>query len=243
MFPNKTIRDELAQYKYKIELHCHTSPASPCADFSPEDVIATYKELGYDGVVITNHYNLDNSTAYPTEEAYLDTFFDDYARACKAGEALGITVCFGLELRFPENFNDYLVYGIDPEEARKLFPYVRDGSFEDFRKNYKGDYVLVQAHPYRDHMIPADKALLDGVELMNLHPNHNSRIGITAKMAREIDGIVTSGSDFHHPGQAGLGGMFTKVLPRDTKAVRDILRSGDYLLNLGGYPAIPAILK
>ena len=54
---------------YKYETHLHTSPVSECALASVEEQLTFYKELGYDGVFITNHFldgniNIDKGKSY-----------------------------------------------------------------------------------------------------------------------------------------------------------------------------------
>ena len=41
---------------YRYETHLHTFPVSRCAIASVEESLKYYKELGYDGVFITNHF-------------------------------------------------------------------------------------------------------------------------------------------------------------------------------------------
>ena len=45
------------QYPYRIELHAHTTPASSCSHLKSEELVKLYHEKGYDGVVITNHFD------------------------------------------------------------------------------------------------------------------------------------------------------------------------------------------
>ena len=42
---------------YKYELHCHTSMVSQCGRVEPEEIVKLYKEKGYSGIVITEHYS------------------------------------------------------------------------------------------------------------------------------------------------------------------------------------------
>ena len=44
------------QYKYRIELHAHTTPASVCSEIPPKQMVETYKDLGYDAITLTNHF-------------------------------------------------------------------------------------------------------------------------------------------------------------------------------------------
>ena len=77
---------------------------------------------------------------------------------------------------------------------------------------------------------------LDGVEVFNMHPGHNSRIGLAALYANENKGpIITAGADFHHPklNHEGLSALRTENLPEDSFALAKLLRSQDYVLELG----------
>ena len=54
---------------FRYETHLHTAPVSKCAKVSVEESLLFYKELGYDGVFITNHFidgniNVDGSLPY-----------------------------------------------------------------------------------------------------------------------------------------------------------------------------------
>ena len=54
---------------YKYETHMHTFPVSRCAKAGVEESVAYYKELGYNGIFITNHFldgniNVDRSLSY-----------------------------------------------------------------------------------------------------------------------------------------------------------------------------------
>ena len=41
---------------YKYDIHTHTSEVSPCGKVEAEKVVELYKEAGYTGIVITDHY-------------------------------------------------------------------------------------------------------------------------------------------------------------------------------------------
>ena len=62
----------------------------------------------------------------------------------------------------------------------------------------------------------AEPDLLDGVEVLptSIRVRKGSRTSFAAKFAREVGGVdQASGSDFHHPGTAGMGGIYTAALP------------------------------
>ena len=112
-----------------------------------------------------------------------------------------------------------------------------DKGLEAFRKEVDlTKSVFIQAHPFRNGMTEVDPALLDGMETFNMHPNHNARIGVAVRYASENGmKITTAGSDFHHPdcGHEGVGILRTKVLPKDSFHLAEILKSGDYVFEIG----------
>ena len=85
-------------------------------------------------------------------------------------------------------------------------------------------------------MTMCNPELLDGAETFNLHPGHNSRIGIAVRYAAENGlKITTAGSDFHHPdrGHEAVSALRTKDLPKDSFHLAKILKSGDYIFEVG----------
>ena len=64
---------------YKYETHLHTYPVSKCAKSTVREYMELYKELGYDGIFITNHF-LDGNINIPYNTPYEDKinfFFSD----------------------------------------------------------------------------------------------------------------------------------------------------------------------
>ncbi len=224
----------LNEYRYQIELHAHTSPASSCSQIPPEDMAVIYKNLGYDAVTIANHFIYEYQGLSKNE--VIDRFFDNYNKAREKGEEIGIKVLLAAEIRFTENDNDYLVFGVTRkmmEEIYDLLPY----GIENFRKSYSmPESVFIQAHPFREGMEKVNPALLDGIEVFNMHPNHNSRVGIASVYAKEQDfSVITAGSDFHHPNRnhEGVSALRSAYLPEDSFDLAKLLKSGDYLLEVG----------
>ena len=219
--------------KYKTELHTHTRPVSSCSDILPEQMVEIYKENGYDSIVITNHLltNLKGETVDDKIKWYLE----DYYKCLEKGSAVGLNVILGAEIRFTENVNDYLVFGICPKELIDIYNLLPYG-IDNFYKEYKNERnVIIQAHPFRNRMTPVNRESLDGIEAFNLHPNHNSRIGLAVKYADESDMIVTCGNDFHHLGQECLCGIITKKELKNSYDVANTLKSGKYKMFIGDY--------
>lgn len=222
------------QYPYRIELHAHTCPVSRCSEYEPEKLIKTYAELGFHGIVITNHFIPDLMTQDP--EAALAYYLQDYEAARAAGEKYGISVYLGAEIRFTENFNDYLLYGVDKDILRTCYHYLEKG-VEAFRQEVSlPNSVFLQAHPFRNGMQLCDPALLDGVECLNVHPHHNSRVAMATRYAYEKGLTVkTAGTDCHHLTHEGLSALRTQTMPRDSFELAKLLKSGDFVFEVGDH--------
>ena len=217
--------------KYKYELHLHTGAVSRCAAIEPEKAVELYKEKGYDGIVITDHYSVqtffDKHLFAPQKDT--DFFIEGYRRALKAaGE--DFTVLLGMELRFYGNGNDYLVYGVTPEFLREngnLMTYYSRRFHELCKKN---DMIFVQAHPFRPYIFRTNPKYLDGCEVYNAK-NKDSGINEKAeKWAEENNMFVRiGGSDFHREKQIdNISGIITEERIRTNEDLVRILRSGKY---------------
>jgi len=233
---SEKMKTELTEtYKYGIEMHAHTSPVSPCSHISPEEMVKTYSALRYDAVVISNHFIKFLVEGYTKEEA-IDRYLKDYEDTCKAAEKCGLKVLLAAEVRFDENSNDYLIYGVDRSILETVYDYFPKG-LAAFREEVGLERsVFLQAHPFRDGMERVDAALLDGIEVFNVHPGHNSRIGQAAKYAKDNNfKIKTAGTDYHHPNMnhEGLSAVRTRILPKDSFELAEILKSGDYIIEIG----------
>ena len=216
---------------FKTELHTHSKPASSCSDIVPEKIVEIYKEHGYDSIVLANHFTVGMQG--DTAEEKIKWYLQDYYNCLKAGEEAGLNVILGAEIRFTENHNDYLVFGICPEDLMdiyKLLPY----GIDNFYKEYKNEKnIIIQAHPFRDGMESVNPASLDGVEVFNMRPHHNSRNGLAVKFAEENKLIATCGNDFHHFGHECLCGIYTKEPVRDSFELSKILKNKEYTMFVG----------
>lgn len=233
----KDIKKQLCEeYGYRIEMHAHTKPESSCSRIPPAHLAKIYSNLGYDAIVVTNHFIYDYNLyeRYPKEEA-LKKYLFGYEETKREAEKYGIKVFLGAEIRFTENINDYLIYGVDEQmlaEIYELLPY----GVENFRKSFKTENSLfVQAHPFRDGMETINPKLLDGMETFNMHLGHNSRVPKAVRYAADngLD-IVLAGTDFHEYGREGAAAVRTKIMPKDSFELAKLIKSGDYLLEIGG---------
>lgn len=216
--------------QYKTELHLHTSPASPCADLTPREVADRYLSYGYTTLVLTNHYSASvNDSTAESWEGRVEHYLRDY-RALKEYAGERMNVLLGCELRFSQNANDYLVFGLD-EAFLYEHPdlYTMDiRSFSEFSRTH--GLFLAQAHPFRNGIVVTSPEYLDGVEVFNGHSGHASRNQIALAWAKQHGLVRLSGSDFHHPEHYGVGGILTdEPITSHAQLIRT-LKSGAYSL-------------
>lgn len=226
------------EYKYKIELHAHTTPVSACSEIPCEVLAGKFIELGYDGVVITNHMQPGFLDMFKSAADCAEYYVNDFLNTKKAaGDKL--SVCLGMEIRFTENWNDYLVYGINENDIEKAFCFL-DKGIKAFYKEFKNDKnIILQAHPFRDNMERANPADIDGIEVFNFHAEHNPRMSEAAKFAKENNLIVSGGVDLHHDFQWGTHTVRCKNVPKDSYEVAELIKSGEMLFQVGNSIVLP----
>lgn len=217
--------------KYKYELHCHTGAVSRCAAIEPEKAVELYKEKGYDGMVVTDHYScqtfLDKHIFAPQKDN--EFFLDGYRRAlATAGE--DFTVLLGMELRFYGNGNDYLVYGLTPEflyEHGNIMALYPRRFYELCKEN---NMIFVQAHPFRPYIFRTNPKYLDGCEIYNAKNNASGINEKAEKWANENNmKIRVGGSDLHRESQSdNISGIYTQEKIRTNDDLVRILRNGSY---------------
>ena len=228
----------IKEYQYKTELHLHTSPVSGCSEVSPELAVETYANLGYRSIVVCNHFYRDMYSR-DDKKRCIDSYLTDYDIAVKAGVKYGINVILGCEIRFTENANEYLLFGIDKEFLEFAYESLEQG-IEKFSEQFRRKgRLLIQAHPFRDGMTEVHSRYLDGIESFNMHPNHNSRVALAAQYAKKHNLIETVGTDFHHLGHAGMAALLTRTEIKTSCDLVNVLESRDYLFEIGGSILIP----
>lgn len=211
---------------YKTELHAHTSEVSRCAQICGEELVNLYEKAGYSTVVITDHMS---KRTFPVVKKwkwneYVNDYLIGYNAAKKAAQGR-LNIILGMEISFYENDNDYLVYGVDEKFLRRHPNMLEMGirKFSDIAK--RSGLIVVQAHPFRDHMTVIKPGIVEGIEVFNAHPGHDSRNDI-ARMWAEKYGykIKTSGSDFHEIPHGARGGIITDFEIKDNEALFRALR-------------------
>lgn len=194
---------------YKFDTHVHTCETSECGQVEARETVKLYKEAGYEGIVITDHYyeGFFQSLEELSWDDKIDRYLRGYKNAVAEGTALGMIVILGIELRFTENPNDYLIYGITEAFLKENTDFYKMG-LKKFKKLIENEDILIfQAHPYRPGMVPADPQDIHGVEVFNGNPRHNSRNSNALLFAKENGLMMSSGSDFHQTEDLARGGI------------------------------------
>ncbi len=217
--------------KYIYETHLHTCQSSACGWTKGRDYIPYYQDMGYAGIIVTDHFFRGNTAVsrnLPWAER-VNQFCLGYEDARETGEKAGFSVFFGWE----ENYqgDEYLIYGLSkqwlinhPEVER----FTRRQQFEAVRK---AGGCVVQAHPFRDKEYLSDIHLstgcVDAVEAYNAG-NHPDNDILALRYAKLLGLPVTAGSDMHQinhrPGELLMGVVFDQPLAsiRDyVKAIRE----------------------
>ncbi len=197
--------------RLKYETHFHTAETSPCVNTKAKDGVRIYAGAGYTGIVVTDHYHSGffDSLLFGSWKHKIDIYLKGYRNALEEGVKAGVDIHLGIELRFDESPNDYLIYGFDEDFLYQNKNLHRLG-LKEFRKMTAGTgIVIAQAHPFRPDMKPADPELIDAVEIYNGNPRHDSSNHLALEYAEKNGLRKLSGSDFHRLEDAVRGGIIT----------------------------------
>lgn len=186
---------------FKYETHCHTSPVSKCGKASAEDTIGFYKQLGYDGVFITNHFLDGNINPEVWKFSYseqIDYYFSDYEKCAAFGSEIGIKVFPGVELSYKGT--DFLIYGLEEEWYKKHQEILEMKKTEELVLLKEAGAFVIQAHPYREaHYIDHIRLFprsVHGVEVINSGQAWEAN-EMVALYAKQYGLLITAGSDNH----------------------------------------------
>lgn len=212
----------------KIELHMHTSEVSSCGKVPAAEMVRLYKEMGYDAITVTDHLIAGKNSEMPMEER-VAWYLSGYRIAKEEGKQLELSVLQGAEVRFSSGHEDLLLFGIREDDIRPLMQVLDNGIElpEFYHKILEtGRMVLLQAHPFRNGLKQAPLDQLDGIEVYNGHPGHESHNDLA--MARAKLGrpgfIMTSGSDAHQITHVGRSGIIADEMPLDSIVLAAWLR-------------------
>ena len=228
-------------FPYRYETHCHCCWCSACAMSEPQEMAQAYRDRGYAGMVLTDHFLLGNTAVdrrLPWEEK-VQRYWEAYLAAKTWGDAHGFSVFFGLEHQYGGG-KEVLTYGMDLEfllshRDLHLLPLSEYAALV-----HEAGGFLSMAHPFRDRpyidrTIQPQPEFLDGAEVFNYfnRPAENQR---AAQFAREHHLLPTSGGDVHRADDPAIG-MAGVALRRPAGSIQELTaawKAGDYRLIIQG---------
>ena len=156
---------------YKYETHLHTYPVSACAKYDVRLNLEFYKNMGYDGVFITNHFlngniNIDSDMDFSKK---IDFYLSDYYAAKSLEDEIGIKVFFGIEYSY--HGTDFLIYGLTPEWYINHPEFLEMSTKQALALAIEEGALVIHAHPFReagyiDHIRLFPRSV-HGVEIIN----------------------------------------------------------------------------
>jgi predicted metal-dependent phosphoesterase TrpH len=112
----------------RIDLHCHTSPISPCSEMTPDEMMNAALDAKLDGVCLTEHNRVWNP---------------DQTQALS--QKYGIAVFRGIEVT--TTGGDILVFGVDAEPEGLLTP-------KQLKQRVDAsEAIAIAAHPFRGFLL------------------------------------------------------------------------------------------
>ena len=215
---------------FLYETHLHTSEVSRCAVSSGEEMARAFKEYGYTGIIVTDHFFNGNTTidANIKWEEKVEQLCSGYENAKKTGDKIGLSVFFGWEYNYKST--EFLTYGLDKKWLLDN-PDLLDWSLDEYFERVKqSGGMLIHAHPFREaeyiHKIRLYPDRVDGVETINTH-NFDNAYNIKAiEYAKEYNLPQTCGTDAHAANVTNLGGMIFEHPLADIFDFIDRVKSG-----------------
>ena len=213
--------------EYKYELHCHTNMVSQCGQVHPKNIVKQYKENGYSGIVVTEHYSpltFGGKSLFKPQE-YIDFYISSYEEM-KKYETEDFTVLFGMELRHYATGADYLIYGVEPKWLRQQGNLMALWEKQAYKLFHEAGCLVFQAHPFRWYISRCNPDYIDGIEIYNGKCDALTNFR-ALQWAMKTGKLMSSGSDFHEPKHCGRGGIITTEPIKNNADLVRVLKSGD----------------
>lgn len=190
------------------ELHMHTAETSRCGQSPAADMVRAYKEKGFTGVVVTDHFVNGNCYARDVEgwQEKIDIFMRGYNAAKAEGDKIGLKVYFGLEFTYHgAGGEDYLTLGLTEAHLRRELAGCTDWTLEEYVEAvHKLGGIVIRAHPYRRAFYIDQPGLwrpglpIDAIEVFNGGNKAEDFNRLALEMALRENLPMTAGSDTHH---------------------------------------------
>lgn len=219
---------------YLYETHFHTSEVSPCGYVPAREGIRLYRHAGYSGVLVTDHYNPDifGWAGLSGKKEINEHFLKGYHAAKEEGKG-DIAVMLGAEFRYAGVdgvYNEFLLVGLTEDFLSRADLLYTLPEKELKELLHSEGILIVQAHPFRPSLFPVE-TFLDGVEVYNGNPRHNSYNDKAEEYAEKNNiRLRLSGSDFHMEEDVKRGGIILSQHVSTSVQLAKVLREGGYRL-------------
>jgi hypothetical protein len=214
---------------YLYETHLHTAGVSKCAVSQGADYIAGYKEKGYTGIIVTDHF-YNGNCALPRNlpwKEWVNLFCRGYEKTKEEGYRQGLDVFFGWEETF-DNCDDYLVYGLDRDwllEHPESRSWTRGGQYRAVKE---AGGCVVQAHPFRQRdyiqRVILSTGCTDGVETANGGHENRSVDTLAFRYAKNLGKSMTAGTDIHDASLIYCSELFGVYLNKKLNSIADFVQ-------------------
>lgn len=219
--------------EFLFDPHTHTAETSKCGHLPAAEVVDRYVRHGFSGLVVTDHLHPEYLSRIDTDHdwnAVCDHYLSGYHASKKRGDEVGFQVLLGAELRFPENDNDYLVYGIDENWLRSN-PYICCMSAQEFFDKYHNQVLIIHAHPFRKGSAPVQETAVHGAEIINGNPRHENNNDLALALCRRHPEYYRlAGSDTHRAGDEAQAGVLLLEKPKDSFAYKHLIETRRFRL-------------
>ena len=206
---------------YLYETHMHTCQASACGTSTGKEHARFYKDAGYTGIIMTDHFFGGNTAVnreLPWEER-INRFWSGYEDAKEEGDRIGLDVFFGLEQNYAGD--EYLIYGLTKEYMMahpEMAHWTRRQQLEEV---HKAGGCVIQAHPFRIRgymsRIRLGTLFCDGIEAANVG-NEQMDDARAFRMGKELGLVMTAGSDNH---RSPVDGPYGVELEKRLTSIQD----------------------
>ena len=216
--------------KYLYETHLHTCQASLCGKSTGAEHARFYKDQGYTGIIITDHFTGGN-TKVPCNLPWkqrIDWFCSGYEDALAEGQKIGLDVFFAWEQNYSND--EYLIYGPDKQwllDHPDIEHWTRKKQLEEI---HKAGGAVIQAHPFRERdyikYILLAPDYCDGIEVANTGHGGKWRYSdvYARQYAEDYHFLVTAGSDNHNSATADPSLLMGVYLEEKLKNIKDYAR-------------------
>ncbi|MBQ8082339.1 MAG: PHP domain-containing protein [Clostridia bacterium] len=222
---------------FQYELHLHTAESSRCGNSPAAEMVQAYKDKGYTGLCVTDHFVNGNSFARDITTGWkdrMDCYLEGYHAALEAGKRLGIDVFLGWEFSYlGNNAEDYLTLGLDEDFLYHKIIDCDQWDIQDYaRAVHEAGGILIHAHPYRQawyiHSGHIERpGVADAIEVYNGgNPIDSDYDDLALAYAKEHGCLMTGGSDTHHVLTTGISGVAFDTRPRDSRELCQLILAG-----------------